>query len=63
VLLADALTRIVTATKTVGARLVVIDALHEHVAVRYERFGFRRLPNSLLLVQKVADIVAAHDKG
>jgi len=63
VLLADALTRIVNATKTVGARLVVIDALHEHVAVRYQRLGFRRLPNSLLLVQKVADIVAAQDKG
>lgn len=63
VLLADALARIVDATRTVGARLVVIDALHESVAVRYERFGFRRIPNSLLLVQKVADIAAAYDKG
>lgn len=63
VLLADALTRIVDATRTVGARLVVIDALHERVAVIYERLGFRRLPNSLLLVQKVADIVAAHDES
>jgi predicted GNAT family N-acyltransferase len=63
VLLADALTRIVDATRTVGARFVVIDALHERVAVFYERFGFRRLPNRLLLVQKVADIAAAHDKG
>lgn len=63
VLLTDALTRIVDATRTVGARLVVIDALHERVAVFYERFGFRRLPNRLLLVQKVADIAAAHDKG
>lgn len=63
VLLADALTRIVDATRTVGARFVVIDALHERVAVFYERFGFRRLPHGLLLVQKVADIAAAHDKG
>lgn len=63
VLLADALTRIVEATKTVGARLVVIDALHERVAVLYERFGFRRPPSSLLLVQRVADIAAAQDKG
>lgn len=63
VLLADALTRIVDATKTVGARLVVVDAIHEKVAVFYERFGFRRLPNSLMLVQKIADIAAAHDKG
>jgi len=63
VLLADALARIVEATRTVGARFVVIDALHERVAVRYQRFGFRRIPNSLLLVQKVADIAAAHEKG
>jgi len=63
VLLADALARIVEATKTVGARFVVIDALHGRVAVRYQRFGFRRIPNSLLPVQKVADIAAAHEKG
>ena len=61
VLLADALSRIVDATRTVGARFVVVDALHEQAAVFYERLGFRRLPDSLLLVQKVADIQAAHD--
>lgn len=61
VLLADALSRIVDATRTVGARFVVVDALHEQAAVFYERLGFRRLPNRLLLVQKVADIQAAHD--
>lgn len=61
VLLADALSRIVEATRTVGARFVVVDALHERAALFYERLGFRRLPDSLLLVQKIADIQAAHD--
>jgi GNAT superfamily N-acetyltransferase len=59
VLVADALQRVVEATQTVAARLVVVDALHEHVARFYESLGFRRLPDSLLLVQKVADIEAA----
>lgn len=61
VLLADALSRIVDATRTVGARLVVVDALHEKAAAFYERYGFRRVPGSLRLVQKVADIAASHD--
>jgi predicted N-acetyltransferase YhbS len=60
-LVADALGRIVEATRTVGARVVVVDALHEGAAVFYERLGFRRIPNGLLLVQKVADIRVAHD--
>lgn len=62
VLLADALERIVNATQTVAARLVVVDALHERVAKFYESLGFRRIPNSLLLVQKVTDIEAALHK-
>lgn len=59
VLVADALARIVEATRTVAARLVVVDALHERVARFYESLGFRRVPGSLLLVQKVADIEVA----
>jgi len=59
VLVADALARVVEATQTVAARLVVVDALHERVAGFYESLGFRRLPNSLILVQKVSDIEAA----
>lgn len=59
VLVADALKRIVEATQTVAARLVVVDALHERVAHFYETLGFRRIPDSLLLVQKIADIEAA----
>lgn len=59
VLVTDALARIVDATQTVAARLVVVDALHERVACFYESLGFRRVPGSLLLVQKVADIEIA----
>jgi GNAT superfamily N-acetyltransferase len=61
VLVADALQRVVTATQTVAARLVVVDALAEPVARFYETLGFRRIPGSLRLVQKVADIEAALD--
>ena len=60
VLIADALARVVDATRMVGARLVVVDALSEAVAVKvYEPLGFRRVPGSLLLVQRVVDIAAA----
>lgn len=59
VLVADALARIVDATQIVAARLVVVDALHERVARFYETLGFRRVPGSLLLVQKIADIEIA----
>ncbi len=41
------------------ARLVVVNARHERVAHFYESLGFRRIPNSLLLVQKMTDIGAA----
>lgn len=59
ILVADALARIVDATQTVAARLVVVDALHERVAQFYESLGFRRIPSSLLLVQKIVDVEAA----
>ncbi len=62
VLVADALERIVDATQTVAPRLVVVDALAERVAQFYESLGFRRLPGSLLLVQKTTDIEAAVGK-
>lgn len=57
--MADALARIVDATRTVAARLVIVNALHEQVARFYESLGFRRAPGSLLLVQKIANIEAA----
>jgi hypothetical protein len=58
-LLADALGRIVVATQTVAARFVVVDALHEHAATFYEHYGFRRISDTLRLVQKLSDIAAA----
>ncbi|MGV8882354.1 MAG: GNAT family N-acetyltransferase [Rhodoglobus sp.] len=61
VLVADALERVVSVSLTVGARLVVVDALSERVAQFYESLGFRRVPESLVLVQKVSDIRAAFD--
>lgn len=57
-LLADALTRIVSATQVVAARVVVVDALNEDVAEFYERFGFSRVPGSLRLVRRIRDIAA-----
>jgi hypothetical protein len=63
VLLADAMSRVVAATRIVAARVVVVDALHEKVAAFYERLGFRRVPDSLVLVQKIADIEAALNKA
>lgn len=61
VLVADALERVVIATRTVGARLVVVEALSEAVAPFYEALGFRRIPDSPRLVQKISDIAAAFD--
>lgn len=58
-LLADALARVVAATALVVARFVVVDALHERAAGFYEHHGFRRIPATLRLVQKVSDIAAA----
>lgn len=53
VLLADALRRVIAATDLVAARFVVVDALHENAATFYEQHGFRRIPNTLRLVQKI----------
>jgi hypothetical protein len=58
-LLVDALGRIVIAIPTVAAGFVVVDALHEHAATFDEHHGFRRIPGTLRLVQKMSDIAAA----
>jgi hypothetical protein len=50
---------VVTASRTVAARLVVVDALSEAAAGFYAHHGFRRIPGTLRLVQKVSDIAAA----
>jgi ribosomal protein S18 acetylase RimI-like enzyme len=58
-LLAEALDRVVVATRTVAARFVVVDALDEGATGFYEHYGFRRIPETLRLVQKLSDIAAA----
>lgn len=58
-LLADALDRAVAATALVAARFVVVDALGEPAAGFYEHHGFRRIPGTLRLVQKVSDVAAS----
>lgn len=58
-LLAEALQRVLVATETVAARFVVVDAIDEDAARFYEHHGFRRIPETLRLVQKVSDIAAA----
>ena len=58
-LLADALGRIVEATATIAARFVVVDAIDANAVRFYEHHGFRTIPGTQRLVQKVSDIVAA----
>lgn len=60
-LLAEALARIVVATDIVAARFVVVDALHEKAVSFYEHHGFRRIPDSRRLIQKVSDVAASLD--
>ena len=58
-LLADALKRVVAATDLVAARFVVVDALDENAAKFYEHHGFRPIPGTLRLVQKISSVLAA----
>lgn len=57
-LLADAAMRVVTATESVAARFLIVDAIDENAARFYERHGFTRIPGQLRLVQKVSDLAA-----
>lgn len=63
VLLADALDRLLDATATVAARFVVVDALDEAAATFYEGHGFKRVPGTPRLVQKLSDVAAALRPG
>jgi hypothetical protein len=58
-LLADALERSVLATRNLGARFVVVDALHERAATFYVHYGFKRIPGTSRLVQKMSSIEAS----
>jgi len=57
--LADALRRVVAATDLVAAHFVAVDALHEDAVRFYEHHGFRRIPGTLRLVQKISSVVSA----
>lgn len=46
------------ATRTVAARYVVVDALHEPAAGFYAHHGFEPLHDPLRLVRRVASIAA-----
>ena len=61
VLLVDALERVVAATEQVAARFVVVDALLEQAAEFYLHHGFKRIPETLRLVQKVSDVAVSLD--
>jgi GNAT superfamily N-acetyltransferase len=56
VLLADAAVRVYDATRTVAARYVVVDAVHESAAGFYVHHGFEPLHDPLRLVRRVASI-------
>jgi GNAT superfamily N-acetyltransferase len=58
-LLADALERSVLATRNLGARFVVVDALHERAATFYVHYGFKRIAATSRLVQKMASTEAS----
>jgi GNAT superfamily N-acetyltransferase len=62
-LLADALERAALAAHNVGARFAVVDALHVRACEFYEHYGFRRIPDTLRLVQKMSSIEASLAAG
>ena len=62
-LVADAVHRVAGVARTVGVRLLVVEALNERTATFYSEVGFRRVPGSLLLVQRVVDLAAAIDEA
>ncbi|GAC1439896.1 MAG: hypothetical protein NVSMB55_02690 [Mycobacteriales bacterium] len=59
VLLAGALARIVLGTDIVAARFLVVDALHDRAAGFCRHYGFRQIPGTMRLVQKISDVAAA----
>ncbi len=47
VLLAEALGRVVDATRTVGARFLIVDAIDESATGFYVKYGFRSIPGTI----------------
>ena len=61
VLLADALSRVVEASRKVAVRVVVVDAIDAAAVAFYERFGFSAVAeHPYRLFQKMSDIEAAY---
>jgi uncharacterized protein (DUF1778 family)/GNAT superfamily N-acetyltransferase len=58
-LLADALRRAMAASEVDGARFVVAEADNDDAIGFYEHHGFRRIPETGRLTQRVVDIAAA----
>jgi hypothetical protein len=47
------------ASQHAGARLVVVDAIDGAAVSFYEHHGFRRIPETRRLVQKMSDVASA----
>jgi len=58
-LLADALSRVLQAIKTVDAHYVVAEAGDDRASAVYQHHGFTPIPGTRRLVQRTADIAAA----
>jgi len=60
-LLADAAERACLASRTVGGKFLVVDALNDRAATFYQRHGFQRIPETLRLLQRMSAIAKAMD--
>ena len=58
-LLAEAMSRAVRAAESAGARYLVVDAVDERAAGFYAHHGFRQVPGSQRLVQRLTDVATA----
>jgi GNAT superfamily N-acetyltransferase len=59
-LLSDALSRALDASRTVAARLVVVDAIDEEAEAFYRHFKFKQTPVGGRLVMKMSDVEATY---
>ena len=63
-LLAEALRKAVAAGEVAAARLNVVDAVDEHAAAFYQRYGFVRAPeNPLRFYRPMKDVHASLDSS
>ncbi|WP_050803325.1 MULTISPECIES: GNAT family N-acetyltransferase [Protofrankia] len=57
-LLADAVDRIVEATRTVAARFIVVDAIDEQAVSFYIKYGFTQVPATSRLLKRMSAAAA-----